>query len=154
MDDYLLADFTRAGERAAVNFFAVYYNDQSSGRAVHSPRACIPAGGWAIVESAERTLPGVTAGQEALRVNRAVIQKGDARQVVYYWFQQRGRVITSEYGAKWFILLDSLRRSRTDGSLVRLVTVVAPGENLERADARLTAFAGAIAPKLTAFIPD
>jgi hypothetical protein len=36
----------------------------------------------------------------ALQVNRAVIQKGLSNQLVYYWFEQRGRRMTNDFAAK------------------------------------------------------
>ena len=62
---------------------------------------------------------GVTSGGQPLRVNRVVISQGDERQLVYYWFKQRDRTVTNEYLVKWYMLWDSLFRSRSDGALVR-----------------------------------
>lgn len=67
-------------------------------------------------------------------MNRLEIQLGDVTQVVYYWFQQRGRVIASEYMVKWFLFWDALTKNRTDGDLVRVSTTVMPGEDLVDAD--------------------
>ena len=89
-----------------------------------------------------------------MRVNRALIQKGDNRQLVYYWFQQRGRVVTNEYLVKWYLFWDALTRNRTDGALVRLVTSVDPRGNLDEADRQLSTFAATIADPLKDYIPD
>jgi EpsI family protein len=89
-----------------------------------------------------------------LRVNRSVIQKGEYRQVVYYWFQQRARNITNEYAVKWYLMVDALKLSRSDGALVRLTTPVAPGDDLAVADNRLTDFAKTIMPQLPDYIPN
>ena len=86
-------------------------------------------------------MPGISVAGHPLRVNRAVIQLGDQRQLVYYWFQQRGRIITNEYLVKWFIFWDSLTRSRTDGALMRIITPLPEGEDIAAADARLAQFA-------------
>jgi EpsI family protein len=96
----------------------------------------------------------VQVGAAQLRVNRAVIELGTQRQLVYYWFQQRGRVITNEYLVKWYLFWDSLTRQRSDGALVRLVTPVLPGDTIEAADARLTRFAQDAAPRLERHIPN
>jgi EpsI family protein len=73
-------------------------------------------------------VPGVEAAGQPLRVNRAIIALGSERALVYYWFQQRGRIITNEYLAKWFLFWDSLTRNRSDGALVRLVVPMREGE--------------------------
>jgi len=165
VDDYIIADYARSGE-PPVNFYTAYYNSQSGGQSSHSPRTCIPGGGWTISQIEEVAVPlvpaamsiaPVSAGADALAsltVNRAVIQKGEQRQLVYYWFQQRGRTMTSELAVKWFILKDGITRDRSDGALVRLVTPVTASEGIARADQRLAAFMATIAPRLRDHVPD
>jgi exosortase D (VPLPA-CTERM-specific) len=153
LDDYYLADFTRATD-PPINFYVAWYNSQRAGHSTHSPRSCLPGGGWQIKSLTQRALPGVHVGNEALRVNRVLIQLGSQRQLVYYWFQQRGRVITNEYAVKWYLFWDSLTRNRTDGALVRLVVALPAGGTDIASDRELTEFAAAAAPTLAPFIPD
>jgi exosortase D (VPLPA-CTERM-specific) len=153
LDDYYLADFTR-GQELPINFYVAWYDSQRAGRSVHSPRGCLPGGGWQIQQFTQRTLPGVYSGREVLRVNRALIQLGARQQLVYYWFQQRGRVITNEYAAKWYLFWDALTRNRTDGALVRLVVALPLGRSPAAADQQLTEFAAAAVPTLTSYVPD
>jgi EpsI family protein len=153
LDDYYLADFTRDTE-PAINYYIAWYDSQRAGRSAHSPRSCLPGGGWQIKSLTQRTLPGVRSGREALRVNRALIQLGRQQQLVYYWFQQRGRVITNEYMAKWYLFWDALTRNRSDGALVRLVIALPPGGAVAAADRQLAEFAAAVTPTLPRYIPD
>jgi EpsI family protein len=85
---------------------------------------------------------------------RAVIQLGSSRQLVYYWFQERGRHMTNEYVVRWYLFWDALTRHRTDGALVRFVTAIPPGSNELDADATLTSLASRIVPQLGQYIPD
>lgn len=153
LDDYLLADF-RDPAGAVVNLYASWYATQSDGNSVHSPRACLPGDGWEIHRFDTTLLSSVAINGIAPAVNRVVIQKGENRALVYYWFQQRGRFITGEYPVKLHILADSLTRHRTDGAMVRLVTPLDRGEDLARAESRLQAFAAAAMPQLRRFIPE
>jgi len=73
--------------------------------------------------------------------------------LVYYWFQQRGRMITNEYLVKWLVFYDAIAMSRTDGSLIRLVTSVGPAEDIKLADLRLQAFMKDLMPEIPAYIP-
>jgi len=152
LDDYILANYAD-DQRRLVNFYVAYYDSQRKGESAHSPRSCIPGGGWEIADLTQREVADVQVAGRRLRVNRVVIQKGDDRELVYYWFQQRSRVITSEYLVKWYLFWDSLTRNRTDGALVRLLTYVGPGQSIEQADAQLVAFAAAASPALDRFIP-
>ncbi|MBF6650518.1 VPLPA-CTERM-specific exosortase XrtD [Methylobacter sp. BlB1] len=146
LSDYILADFKQA-QGAPVNLYAAYYASQRKGISPHSPRVCIPGGGWQIAEIERKNLG-------LLDVNRIVIKKGDMTQLVYYWFQQRGRKMANEYLMKWYLFKDALLLNRTDGALVRLTTMVNPGESLDLADQRLQGLAKEVLPVLPQYIPD
>jgi exosortase D (VPLPA-CTERM-specific) len=151
-DDYLLADYRRS-TGGAVNLYVAYYDSQKAGRSAHSPKTCIPGGGWEIT-SMRSLMIDTTGPGESLTVNRAIIQKGDQKQLALYWFQQRGRVLANEYLVKFYLLWDALVRNRTDGALVRLMTPVALGESEAAAEGRLVSFARTARPLLTAYIPE
>ena len=153
LDDYVMANYARS-DRELVNFYVAWYDSQRSGQSAHSPRACLPGGGWRITELSDVAVPDVQLGSQPLRVNRARIELGTQQQLAYYWFQQRGRVITNEYLVKWYLFLDSLSRSRTDGAMIRIITPIREGESLEEADARLVQFTGEVSSRLSHFVPD
>jgi exosortase D (VPLPA-CTERM-specific) len=146
LSDYILADFKQV-HGAPVNLYAAYYASQRKGVSPHSPRVCIPGGGWQITDIERKDLG-------LLAVNRIVVKKGDMTQLVYYWFQQRGRKMANEYLMKWYLFKDALLLNRTDGALVRLTTMVNPGESLDLADQRLLGFAKEVLPVLPQYIPE
>jgi exosortase D (VPLPA-CTERM-specific) len=153
LDDYLLADYVN-DDGPAINLYMSYYNSQRKGDAVHSPRACLPGGGWQLREFDQRNLANVQINGQALRVNRTLIEFGNQRELVYYWFEQRGRIVTNEFAVKWYLFWDAVTRHRTDGALVRIITVLPPGGGEAAADRRLTAFAALIAPDLARYVPN
>jgi exosortase D (VPLPA-CTERM-specific) len=152
-DDYLLVDYFRP-ETAPVNLYLAYYNSQRKGASVHSPRVCLPGSGWEMREFGQRELAGIRIGSGPLVVNRAVVALGSERAVVYYWFQERGRVITNEFAVKWLMVWDAATRRRTDGALVRLTTILPPGSDATAADARLAELAATVAPLLPQYVPN
>jgi EpsI family protein len=152
-DDYIIANFTDHDQRL-VNLYVAYYASQRKGESAHSPRTCIPGGGWQITSLTRHVIETVRVGGMPLKVNRVVIQKGEHKQLVYYWFQQRGRVITNEYMVKWYIFWDALTRNRTDGALVRLTTMIPPGADVAAADKQLTGFSRETVGALKDSIPD
>ncbi len=151
--DYMIVDYRSLTSVSPVNFYVAYYESQRKGSAIHSPRSCLPGGGWKISELSQQVQDDVPAAQ-GLTLNRAVIAHGGNKQLVYYWFQQRGRTITNEYLAKWYLFWDSLTMGRTDGALVRLITVIPENESVEEADARLKAFLSDFYPAIPKFIPN
>jgi len=150
LDDYLMSDY-RGTSGLPINFYVAYYDSQRKGHSVHSPRSCLPGGGWLIRSFERKSLP---LGAALLPANRAVIELGDQKQVVYYWFQQRGRTITNEYLVKWYIFWDALTRNRTDGALVRLSAPIMTGMDESQVDAEIGRFAAAVLPGLKTYIPD
>jgi exosortase D (VPLPA-CTERM-specific) len=150
-DDYLLVDYVNDGGQ--VNFYSAYYKTLLGGRGIHTPEECIPSGGWEIsdlrtLETGVRMPTG-----EPLTVNRAIIERGINRQLVYYWFEQRGRSMASNYVAKAYTTLDATTRQRSDGALVRVITPLKPGEPIAAADNRLRGFLEVALPALPRFIP-
>jgi EpsI family protein len=135
-----------------IDFFVAYFPSQKTGNSAHSPRNCLPGSGWyfAEIRPAEVTLPGA----KPFEANRAIIQKGLDRQLMYYWYQSHGRRIASEYTAKYFLIADAIRYNRTDGSIVRVITTIAPNEDIRSADARVQQFMSGAVPNLPRFIPD
>jgi EpsI family protein len=153
LDDYLLADYADDSGRN-VNLYVSYYNSQRKGEAVHSPRSCLPGGGWQVREFGQRDISNVSIDGQPLRVNRSLVELGDQRELVYYWFQQRGRVITNEFAVKWYLFWDAMTEHRTDGAMIRLITPVPSSSSESDADRRLTEFASRIAPDITRYVPN
>ena len=152
LDDYILATYA-SGSHRPVNFYASYYGAQIKGNAAHSPRACIPGDGWEILGLTQVRVPGAMVNGLPVEANRVVIRKGGQRTLVYYWFQGRGRVVTNEYAVKLYNLWDAIFRNRSDGAMVRLVTMIDPAESEEAADARLTEFANESVRLLDDYLP-
>lgn len=152
LTDYILADYHVKGDPYPVNFYVAYYDSQRTGASIHSPRSCIPGGGWEITALSEIDLSNVM-GLDAPRVNRAIIKLGEQRQLIYYWFQQRGRIVTNEYMAKWYLFQDSLTTARTDGALVRLVTPLESAADESVAEARLHSFLREFYHELPTYVP-
>ena len=152
--DYVNATYMAPGEAAPVNFFSAFYRSQTDGAGIHSPEVCLPVGGWEVsaIEQEQVSLPDTVYG--SFNVNRAVIEKGLTRQLVYYWFEQRGQRMTSDYAAKASVVWDGLTRGRSDGALVRFVTPIAEGESIASAEARMQRLMGDLLPRLPRFIPE
>jgi exosortase D (VPLPA-CTERM-specific) len=152
-DDYVLADY-RLGDGQPVNLYAAYYRSQRKGQSAHSPQSCLPGGGWEISSIHNMDLPANSGMVRSLHVNRALIQKDDQRQIVLYWFKQRDRILSDEYLVKLYLFWDALSRGRTDGALVRIASLIGPGETEDVVDQRLLRFVATIDPELARYVPD
>ncbi len=153
-DDYIIGNYSKGNDVLPINFYVAYYASQRKGASAHSPKSCMPGDGWRIGDFNQRQIGSNATGRgDLLRVNRTVIRKGNNRQLVYYWFQQRGRIITNEYLVKWFLFWDALTSQRTDGALVRLVMNLPEGSDVADADKKMESFLNVIFPKLESFVP-
>ena len=126
-DDTVTRVYRRGETGRLANLFVAYFKTQRTGQAPHSPKNCLPGSGWAPSTSDLLSIP--VSGQEApLQVNRYVVQRGEEKSVVLYWYQTPKRVIASEFEAKYYLVLDSIRYHRSDTALVRVVTPVVDGD--------------------------
>ena len=85
-----------------------------------------------------------------LQVRYIVMEQGVVKYLVYYWYLQRGRWLTSECLNKFYLSYDDLLSRRAAGALVWLITPA--GADLKSARKRLTSFAKLIVPVLPQFI--
>jgi EpsI family protein len=133
-----------------VELYVGYYASQRTGDTIHSPKNCLPGSGWDPIQSGYATI-SVPGGRKIV-VNQYVIQQDQNKQLVFYWYQGRGRVIASEYAGKFWMVADAISRNRTDGALVRVITPMNDGEDTARA--RLTSFTQTLFPSLDQLIPN
>ena len=90
--------------RLGFSLYVGYYDQQTQGRTIHSPKNCLPGAGW---EALTSRLAVVETDRGPVSVNRYLIQKGQQRALVFYWYQGRGRVAADEYAVKWNLLRDA-----------------------------------------------
>jgi exosortase D (VPLPA-CTERM-specific) len=151
LTDYILTDFSKP-DRRSVNFYVAYYASQRNGLAPHSPAVCIPGNGWQIADL-QRTSFSSNNPNITLPLNRVIIEKNSSKELIYYWFEERGRKIANEWWSKVYLLADAIFQNRTDGALVRVTTPIYPGEIVSDADKRLQGFIRDFVPTLNQYLP-
>jgi len=146
--DYLLRDF-RKPTGSVANLYVGYYESQRSGATYHSPLNCLPGSGWTLSEPGKATVS--LPDGSSFTANKYVIQNGDHKSMMVYWYQGRGRNVASEYWGKVYTVLDSVRLRRSNGALVRVTVPIGSSE----AEAEKTAveFASAASGVLPQFVP-
>jgi EpsI family protein len=144
VNDYI--DYTYKDNNGnIINFYVGFYESVGTTGSYHSPKNCLPGGGWGIDTTK-------TVKINRFNVSEMIIRNGSQYQVVLYWFQNRGRIIASEYWEKIYLVLDALIMKRRDGSFVRLM-VQTPGTSIEKAEALLKNFAQLSIPLLDNYLP-
>lgn len=140
------------GAAAPIGLFIGYFPTQRTGQSIHSPQNCLPGAGWSFLSSGITNLD--SPGGQKYPVGEYLISDGRSTQEVLYWYRVHGRSVANDYKAKLYTLVDSIRYSRTDAALVRIITPVLPNEDRAAAHKRVVSFAEQIVPVLPAYIPD
>jgi exosortase D (VPLPA-CTERM-specific) len=148
LKDYLLATYSKSNTN--IGLYLGYTDSQKRGFVPHSPKACIPGGGWEISDTRLHKIE--INANKTIEVTRMLISKGNTKQLVYYWFHQRGRDLSNEFPMKFALLYDAIKLNRTDGAIVRFTTTVYRSE--AEADAKLAEFIRLNYPLFPKYIPD
>lgn len=135
-----------------VNLYIGYYDAVGVTGSYHSPKNCLPGGGWGIAEVKKVPLQGETSRGKPATVAEMLIQNGSEYQVVLYWYQNRGRIIHSEYWEKVYLVLDALFKGRRDGSFVRIMMHVKDGD-IQGTEEKAKQFAEQVQVLLQDYLP-
>ena len=147
-DDYVSRNFESNGTVASL--YVGYYVTQRTGATYHSPLNCLPGSGWVMSNGGRVTI--TPQGAPPFEANRYLIQNGDQRALMIYWYQGRGSAVASEYWAKIYTVLDSVRRRRSDGALVRVMAPVL--NSTQESEKSAVDLASQAATELPAFVPN
>ena len=146
--DYLVRDFRKSDGQVA-NLYVGYYASQATGATYHSPLNCLPGGGWMLTRPGKATI--TLPDGSTFIANKYVIQNGEYKSFMIYWYQGRGRNVASEYWGKIYTVLDSVRLRRSDGAMVRVT--VPFGDSEAAAQQAAIEFASAASTVLPQFVP-
>lgn len=150
--DYVLRNYEPREAQSNISWvslYVAYYDHQSRGKSIHSPKNCLPGGGWETLKSEGASIQTPLG---LAPVNRYVLQSKSELALVLYWYQGRGRVRASEYAVKWDLLRDAALRRRSDESLVRIVVPIEESEDV--AFDQAVALAQLVIPALNTVLPD
>jgi EpsI family protein len=149
LNDYLMRHYRNdAGHHMWL--YIGYWDTQRKGAQIHSPKHCLPGGGWEPLEASVVSLP-IGNGATGMTINRYVLQKDNSQQVVSYWYQSRGQVVAKEIDAKLQLITNAIRHNRTDGALVRVTSPVR--DSVNETFARQVEYIRALQPLLNEFLP-
>jgi exosortase D (VPLPA-CTERM-specific) len=150
--EYLMRDYENASQpEPLINLYIPYLPTQKDRDTIHSPDHCLLGAGWFPISREVIRLPRPDGS--SVPVNRYVVSKSGERQLVLYWFQAHGRVVASEWQAKYHLIADSIRMNRSDGAMVRLMTPMLRGETPDAAQARMMKLGSQLLPLIDDYIP-
>jgi EpsI family protein len=158
MSDYVLTEY-RVDSISSFSIYVGYYDRQVQGKSIHSPKNCLPGAGWEILDASKVS---IRSNSDKPDVNRVILSNRGTRALVYYWYQGRGRIQSSEYRVKWDLLRDAALYGRTEEALVRIVVPIAPidkrqlgntDSGVQKADSLARAIAEPLARSVSLALP-
>ena len=151
MDEYINSVYA-APDGRTIHLYVAFYQAVGISGGYHAPVNCLPGSGWGVERVQSLTLPGGPLGRDSTTVSQMVIRKQKSRRVVVYWYQNRGRIIGSEYLEKIYLVLDAVFTGRRDGTLVRLISPV-ENNNIAASEAAARDFSVLVMQELENFLP-
>lgn len=150
---YLNRFYLSPDQKRTVSLYIGYVNQQEEGPLIHTPQVCLPSSGWTVLR--RKVVPWWRSEKvrDPRKVNLLFLQQGEDKELSCYWYQSRGRIEAYDYLSRFNLLLDSIRMGRTDGSLVRFMTQLGPGESWEAAEKRFSKFIQQAIPLINAALP-
>lgn len=148
VSEYMSREYAKPPRQ--VGFYVGYYTAQREGAQIHSPKHCLPGGGWRSVS--ERKVSERLPGFGPVHYAESVYQKGDDRQVFIYWYQLKDATVTGDYGLKLRMIVNSLLYRRNDGAFIRLSAPVRG--SVAETTATLKLFMNEVLPPLREYLPE
>ena len=150
VDDYIMRTYiNNKGE--AIGLYIGYFQVQKEGKQVHSPRQCLPGGGWNIVTQREYLLKLDDQNHREVQINLNLMRRGSTKVLYLWWYHGRGRIYANEYLNKLYLIWDAITKRRTDGALVRINMTV--NADMEQVLEREIEFIDLIMPLMDQYIP-
>ncbi|HUQ95389.1 MAG TPA: EpsI family protein [Bryobacteraceae bacterium] len=150
-DDVVTRWYSSERDKDIASLFIAYFNTQRRGKTPHSPKNCLPGAGWTELRNDKLLIP-IAGRPEPVEANRYVVARGNDKSMVIYWYQTKRRTIASEYTAKIYTVVDSLRYNRSDTAVVKVTVPIRDG-NEEKANAIAVGFVQAMFDKLAPYFP-
>ncbi len=149
--EYLRRDYENESQPQPITLYVPFLPSQKAGDTIHSPDHCLLGEGWFPISREEIQL--TRPDGSPMPVDRYVVSKSGQRWLVLYWFQANGRVVASEWRAKYYLIFDSIRMNRSDGGMVRLMTPMLDGESPDSAQMRMMKLVWQLLPLLDRYMP-
>jgi EpsI family protein len=132
-----------------MQFYVGYHNGGEDAGEIHSPKHCLPGGGWSFGNSEHLTLD--MGGGKQVTLLKTVLEKDGEMMRLLYWYQVMDESLTNEYRLKLASVVNSVLHGRKDASFVRFILPKYTGTQQE-VDKGL-GFIRTVYPELIRFLP-
>lgn len=150
-DDYMGGYYFNPVTDNSMHLLISYYETQTTRKTAHAPTSCLLGGGWILLR--KQVAPPDIENGRAFPVKAMLMEQAGSRILANFWFEQRGRLITSEYLNKMYLLWDSIVLNRTDGALIRAEMYLHPDQTMDEGQKIMNVFLADLKDILDGYIP-
>jgi len=146
LEDFWSATYAKPS-KGSVSIFIGYYADESVAK-LHQPTVCYPGSGWTLGSCTRRQFLASSNPGDFIEMNQLIVERGDERQIVLYWFHYPGATVADPSISKLH-RLTGFFRGRFDRSLVKVQIAVPVRRSVEVTITEITPFIRKIVSKLS-----
>lgn len=115
LDDYVYRTYSK--DNLYVSLYIGLYRTAKKVGAAHSPLVCFPGQGWEISKPDAMQLETDTG---AIHLAAMTATKGMHRDLLFYWFQARGKTSSGTLLQKVYIFIEGFNRGPTENAFIRV----------------------------------
>jgi EpsI family protein len=137
-------------DNTVIDLYISYFNVLKEGKQFHSPKNCLIGTGSTLIkiEKIDVIEPKL---KKLIKLNYMLLKKNNTHQLIIYWYQCQGQIITSEYIEKFYRIIDAIYKRRTNGAFIR-VTCYDQGKGIEASLESLKQFTSEIIPYVNNYL--
>lgn len=99
-----------------------YFERQGENKHIFSPRHHYPDKRWNYAYSEDRQILPLQSDLDPFRIRNVIIQKGENRQFLSYWYQIGQETFSDEYDFRWKTALQALLKGQSNAFVIRLAS--------------------------------
>ena len=150
LDEYVNHSYTRDGQE--LRLYVGYYQTAQKVGAAHDPLVCFPGQGWTVSGTRQGTIELASPEKETIHYSEMVVEQGEYKQLVLYWFQAHDSTSASTMSQKLTLLKMKLLNQGQDNAFVRFSTQIGKDETVEDARRCIIKFVESFYPMFLKYI--
>ncbi len=151
VDEYIEKIYV-SHDNQTIDLYVSHFNVLKEGKQFHSPKNCLIGSGSNLIKNSTVEIP-LRNENTSVPVGFMVLQKGDRKQLILYWYQCRGRIMYSEYEERLYRVLDAILKKRTDGAFIRIISTTNREADIQNTKEILINFTTLLIPILNQYLP-
>ncbi len=148
-NDVLMRDYKKEGN-PFIQLCIVYASNNR--KVSHPPEVCYKGTGWSLEEKIPVVFSIKSDEFPELRANKLILEKGDKKQLVLYWYKCNSDYTTNYYKQQINVVKSEIITGKSTSGLIRISTPIVNNDE-EVAMMRVQRFSLNMLPLITKYLP-